>query len=229
MSSRWSGTGAGATSFPAISGLPTSISVSVPGTTACRCPWWTGTNARRKPSTSSSAILHAGRWGHGQARGLSAENGIKPAKSGFSSGGIAGMPITGMDGAFADTEEVAEAKDTLRKIKEPGGMDGKAEAQCGRRMLLHRGLREQGPKESHAQGSGRAPVGSLRAWALSSPGCWRASSRRKRPTRVGKTGGLFGRHPIAQKHPHTRGEDGRSPRASSRLMETPPHAWGRLL
>lgn len=58
-----------------------------------------------------------GDWDMDRLAGLSAENGIDPEEFGFSSGDIAVM-FDDVGGAFADTEEVAEAKDTLRDIKE---------------------------------------------------------------------------------------------------------------
>lgn len=59
-----------------------------------------------------------GDWDMDKLAGLSAENGIDPEEFGFSSGDIAVMFDNDMGGAFADTEEVAEAKDTLREIRE---------------------------------------------------------------------------------------------------------------
>ena len=59
-----------------------------------------------------------GDWDMDKLNGLAGENGIDPEEFGFSSGDISVMFDSDMGGAFSDTEEVAEAKDTLREIKE---------------------------------------------------------------------------------------------------------------
>ena len=59
-----------------------------------------------------------GDWDMDKLNGLAGENGIDPEEFGFSSGDISVMFDGDMGGAFSDTEEVAEAKDTLREIKE---------------------------------------------------------------------------------------------------------------
>ena len=59
-----------------------------------------------------------GDWHMDKLNGLAGENGIDPEEFGFSSGDISVMFDSDMGGAFSDTEEVAEAKDTLREIKE---------------------------------------------------------------------------------------------------------------
>ena len=52
-------------------------------------------------------------------------------------------------------------------------------------------------------------------------------SPRNTPTGVGKTGGVEGCGMCTQKHPHGRGEDLYPARSASRIIETPPRAWGR--
>ena len=59
-----------------------------------------------------------GDWDMDKLNGLAGENGIDPEEFGFSSGDISVMFESDMGGAFSDTEEVAETKDTLREIKE---------------------------------------------------------------------------------------------------------------
>ena len=45
---RLCGTGGPAISFRDISGFHSSISLSAPKTTTCRCPWWTSTSEKRR-------------------------------------------------------------------------------------------------------------------------------------------------------------------------------------
>ena len=51
---------------------------------------------------------------------------------------------------------------------------------------------------------------------------------RNTPTSVGKTRPPAAHAPWPRKHPHKRGEDGRTGASSSASSETPPQAWGRL-
>ena len=51
---------------------------------------------------------------------------------------------------------------------------------------------------------------------------------RNTPTHVGKTVQPRKTAFKSQKHPHARGEDGRSSRVTALTIETPPRTWGRL-
>ncbi len=46
---------------------------------------------------------------------------------------------------------------------------------------------------------------------------------------MGKTNSNFGDITKVEKHPHGRGEDGKTTVSQSIIKETPPRAWGRLL
>ena len=52
---------------------------------------------------------------------------------------------------------------------------------------------------------------------------------RNTPTCMGKTLSETTRSGISGKHPHMHGEDDLTQLISSLIVETPPHAWGRLL
>ena len=56
-----------------------------------------------------------------------------------------------------------------------------------------------------------------------------SSFNRNTPTRVGKTLLCSSAPSFSKKHPHTRGEDQAGSSYIVRSVETPPHAWGRLL
>ena len=60
------------------------------------------------------------------------------------------------------------------------------------------------------------------------PSTFSRTSARNTPTGVGKTLAASAAAEAAEKHPHGRGEDKPRIRASVRLRETPPRAWGRL-
>ena len=58
---------------------------------------------------------------------------------------------------------------------------------------------------------------------------WGVSSRtRNTPTCVGKTPRAATRSRCSWKHPHVRGEDRQQNGMMTRILETPPRAWGRL-
>ncbi len=55
------------------------------------------------------------------------------------------------------------------------------------------------------------------------------ASGRNTPTCVGKTAYRTGARDVLRKHPHMRGEDKQPALTLVCCLETPPHAWGRLI
>ena len=108
--------------------------------------------------------------------GLAGENGIDPEEFGFSSGDISVMFDGDMGGAFSDTEEVAEAKDTLREIKEHRAESTEKMKREASGEFYFTVVCENEARRKPCSRLWASPIGKLLCMALNWPGCW--TSRR---------------------------------------------------
>lgn len=117
-----------------------------------------------------------GDWDMDKLNGLAGENGIDPEEFGFSSGDISVMFNSDMGGAFSDTEEVAEAKDTLREIKEHRAESTENMKREAPASFISPSSAKTKARRKPCSRLWASPIGKPLCMAPSWPGCW--ASRR---------------------------------------------------